>query len=60
MVPPGDVKALEHALIALCSDRSACREFQKAARERIETEFSLAVNTKRILENLQEHALWTA
>ncbi len=48
MIPPGDQKALEKALIELANNRVRVDELGKAARTRIEHEFDLVLNANRI------------
>ncbi len=48
MIPPGDQKALEKALVELANNRVRVDELGKAARTRIEHEFDLMLNANRI------------
>lgn len=57
MIPPGDQAALEKALIGLAKDRDRVDELGRAARERIEREFDLALNAGRIRDALVSRGL---
>lgn len=57
MIPPGDQDALEKALIELANDRDRVDELGNAARKRIEVEFDLTLNAKRIRDELKSRGL---
>jgi glycosyltransferase involved in cell wall biosynthesis len=57
MVPPGDQSALEKALSSLAVDRSRIDALGRAARRRVEEEFSLELNAARIRDNLASFGL---
>ena len=57
MIPPGDQDALEKVLIELANDRDRVDELGNAARKRIEVEFDLTLNVKRIRDELKSRGL---
>lgn len=57
MIPPGDQPALTKALIGLASDRDRVDALGMAARRRIEEEFDLTLNARRILDTMRERGV---
>ena len=53
MIPPGDQASLTKELIALANNRDRVDELGKAARARIEEEFDLELNARRILDAMR-------
>lgn len=56
MIPPGDQCALTEHLIALAQDRDRVDELGRNARARIEEEFDLMLNARRIEDKLKQRA----
>lgn len=57
MIPPGDQIALEKVLVELANNRDRVDELGKAARDRIENEFDLMLNAKRIHSAFVNHRI---
>jgi colanic acid/amylovoran biosynthesis glycosyltransferase len=57
MVPPGDRPALARVLTELASDRERVDALGAAGRARVEQEFDLLVNARRIIRTMREHGL---
>ncbi len=57
MVSPGDRAALARALTDLALDRDRVDELGRAGRARVEEEFDLRVNARRIIRAMREHGL---
>ena len=58
LLPPGAPRPLAAAMAELCASPALRASFLQAAREKILAEFSLAVNTQRIVDNLTQRKLW--
>lgn len=59
MIPPGDLEALIDVLSSLANDRQRVDELGRAARLRIEEEFDLQTNARRIVDTMRRHAILT-
>lgn len=57
MIPPGDQESLEKALVRLAKNRDQVDELGRAARTRIEEEFDLSLNAKRIRVALESRGV---
>jgi len=57
MIPPGDQKALENALVGLANNRDRVDNLGVAARKRIEGEFDLLFNAQRIVDVMTSKGL---
>lgn len=57
MIPPGDQSALEKVLVELANNRDRVDELGMAARKRIEDEFDLMLNAKRIKDAMGARGL---
>lgn len=57
MVPPGDRSALARVLTELALDRDRVDELGRAGRARVEQEFDLRVNARRIIGVMRAHGL---
>jgi len=57
MIPPGDQKTLEKVLVELANNRDRVDELGRAARRKMEDEFDLALNAKRIYAALKSKGL---
>jgi colanic acid/amylovoran biosynthesis glycosyltransferase len=57
MVPPGDRPALAQVMSELALDRDRVDTLGRAGRARVEQEFDLLVNARRIIRTMREHGL---
>ncbi|MCA9302859.1 MAG: glycosyltransferase family 4 protein [Phycisphaerales bacterium] len=57
MIPPGDLEALVDVLRSLAADREKVDELGRAARKRIEDEFDLMSNARRIVDTMRRHGV---
>lgn len=57
MIPPGDQSSLTKVLVELAKDRDRVDELGMAARRRIEEEFDLTLNARRILETMRDQGV---
>ena len=57
MIPPGDQSSLTKALVELAKDRDRVDALGMAARRRIEEEFDLTLNARRILDTMRERGV---
>ncbi len=57
MIPPGDQRALEEGLVELANNRIRVDELGAAARLRIEEEFDLLINARRIQATMIAHGI---
>lgn len=57
MIPPGDQARLTEVLIELAKDRDRVDEMGRNARARIEEEFDLMLNARRIVDQLKQRAI---
>jgi glycosyltransferase involved in cell wall biosynthesis len=57
MVPPGDRAALARVLSELALDRDRVDTLGRAGRLRVEQEFDLLVNARRIIRTMRKHGL---
>lgn len=57
MIPPGDLEALIDTLSRLAADREKVDELGRAARLRIEEEFDLHTNARRIVDTMRAHGI---
>ncbi len=57
MIPPGDLDHLVDSLKKLGNDRGMVDDLGRAARRRIEDEFDLHINAKRIIQTMLAHGV---
>jgi glycosyltransferase involved in cell wall biosynthesis len=56
VVPPGDIEAMAESVVTLLENEARCREFGERARMRVEQIFDAAHNTRKLQEQILEHA----
>jgi len=56
VVPPGDIEAMAESVVTLLENEARCREFGERARMRVEQVFDAAHNTRKLQEQILEHA----
>ncbi len=57
MVSPGDPEEVAHALRSLANDRGLVENLGRCGRERVESEFDVTLNAKRILLAMADHGI---
>ena len=50
LIPPGDAKALESSLLTMLTDTELCRQLGENARRKVEKDFSIEDNIKKLLD----------
>ena len=56
VVPPGNIQAMAESVLKLLQNEAQCREFSKRARMRVEQFFDAAQNTRKLQEQILQHA----